>query len=104
MITWLKNIGSALAAAALAFLAFRAVNEVTGYKKSAEKWRKKHDEHLTSGRDDALKLAAAAKNVANAQEARAKSAKEKAEKRIDELAKRDESVADIVDRWRKQIR
>lgn len=104
MIKWLSGLGSALAAAAIAFLAFMAINQRTGYKRTANKWRQRAEDELVSGRDDALERAKSARRQAGQHERLADEARGKAEKRIDELGKKNEDVADIVSRWRKPER
>jgi uncharacterized protein HemX len=101
MIKWLKSIGTALAAAAIAFVAFRAAQQVGGHKQQARKWQDKANQLAIEDRDDALDQANAALSQAKLEDARAEEAKATGLAKLDKLGAKDESVADIVDSWRK---
>ena len=98
--SWLKRGGAAFLMAITAFLAFFAAMNATAKRKQAQDWQKRAEGQAESDMVGDIVSADAALTQAKVHAAEAERIAQKAEKRIDEMAKRDETVADIVDRWR----
>lgn len=97
MLDWLKQFGSAIVAAGLAFLAFRAVAKSNLHKKQAAAWEAEAQDAV----DQNLDHADAALSQAKKHQAEAERIKLKAEEKINAVAQRDDEMADILDRWRR---
>jgi hypothetical protein len=100
MIAWLKRSVAGIAVAVLAFLAYRAAQQVSGHKKAADRWKQiavESDETAVAG---SIVSAEAAITQAMKHEQEAKRIKLKAQERISKVAESDETIRDIVDRWR----
>lgn len=97
---WLKSTGAAISVAFLALLAMFAVASARRQKSSAEKWQQKSVDIESGALLDDLVTAEAASSQAKLHEAKAEAIKKKAEARIDAIGKKDEDVADILNRWR----
>lgn len=97
MLDWFKQFGTAIAGAALAFLAFMAVSKAQRHRKQAQAWENEAQDAV----DNKLDHAEAALTQAKKHQAEADRIKLKAEARINEAANRDDDMADILDRWRR---
>ena len=100
MIAWLKRGGLAVLAAAGAFLAFMAAAKATARRNEAREWQDLATELESEDVADRMRDANAALTQAKFHAAEAERIAHKAEARLDKLAKSDETMADIVDRWR----
>ena len=99
--TWLKSIGSALVAAAIAFGIFMAANAASNERRKARQWQERALDEVEASLTDDIELANAALTQAKLHDAKAEEAIAKGKARLDKLGSRHEDVADIVDRWRK---
>lgn len=99
---WFKNASSAIWFGILAVLAAFAAMQATSRKRQSEEWQKKAEDEAAKDLEADVHKANALLTQAKMHNAEAKRIAKKAEDRIDAMAKRDETVADIVDRWRVQ--
>lgn len=100
MIAWLRRFASSIAIGVLAFLAYRAAQQVSGHKQSADRWKQVAVDAEESDIAESLVSAKAAMTQAKKHEAEADRIKQKAEERIAKVATSDDTISDIVDRWR----
>jgi len=97
---WFKRGGAAFLMAVSAFLAFFAAMNATAKRKQARDWQQRAEGQAESTMIDDIITAEAAMTQAKKHASEAERIAKKAEDRIDAMAKRDETVGDIVDRWR----
>lgn len=97
---WLRNVGSALLAAAMAFLAFFAVKQAATQRKQKQRWQDRATEEAMRPTEDALTRFEKAQQRAKQHDAKAQAELAKGQARIDRIGAADESMADILDRWR----
>ena len=97
MLDWLKVTWKAIVGAGLMFLAFKAIKQSGQMQRQAEAWDSEAQDAVNKNLDHAN----AALSQAKVKAAEAERIKQKAEQRISEVAKRDEEMADIIDRWRR---
>jgi hypothetical protein len=100
LIAWLKRSVSAIAVGALAFLAYRAAQQVSGHKRAAERWQRVAIDNEQADVSNSIVSAEAAISQAMKHEQEAKRIKRKAQDRIDKVANSDETIRSIVDNWR----
>jgi len=98
---WLGTLGSGLAVALLALLAFLAAAKATRERASAKKWKDRAITEAEANVETGVADAKASLSQAKLHDARAIEADDKTKARLDQMGKRDESMADIVDGWRK---
>jgi len=97
---WLKGMGGAILAAGAMFLAAMAIASAKRQKDSADKWK---NQAVTDAEADVtgnIVTAKAALSQAKLHDQKARDAKEKARKRLDNIGKRDETMAGVVSGWR----
>ena len=94
-----KGIGNAIWVALLALAAFYAASRVTAETRSKEKWKKTAEDMATADVAESLHETENALDMAAIHRTRAKVAREKTEKRLDAIARRDDAMADIVSGW-----
>ena len=97
MFDWLKQFGAAIVAAALMFLGFMAVSKSNRHKAKAEKLENKATENINND----VKSAGKALERAKVHAQKAEKIKADAEAKLDAVANKDETMADIVDRWKR---
>jgi len=97
--TWLKTTWSALSAAFLIALAVFAGAAVVRQKKQAEKWKDTALEIELGNVKKGTLTAEAASTKAKLHDAKADEKKAAAEKRITQIAEKDEEISDIISRW-----
>lgn len=98
--SWLKRTWSSLAMALVAFLAFMAATKASQRRAEAKKWQKVATEEKERDVVDAVDNANVALGQAKLHAAEAERIAKNAEKRLDDIAKRDDTMGDIMDRWR----
>ena len=96
---FLKRIGSSIWVALGAFAVAWAAVAATQRKAQAEKWQERAAEEQAKDVADAVERANQAMSQAKLHKAEAKRIADKAEQRINRMTN-DETMADIVDRWR----
>ena len=94
-------MGSAVVVAFLAFMAFMAAAAARRHKADAKRWNDALSDDMEDGVLESGELAKDAIRQADMAHNRAVEARLKAEKRLTEIGKRDDEMADIVDNWRK---
>jgi hypothetical protein len=85
----------------LALLAFLSAAKATREKASAKKWKERAITAAESGVEDSIASTSASLSQAKLHDARAIEADKKTKARLDQMGTRNESMADIVDGWRK---
>lgn len=100
MIEWLKASVKGIAVAVLAFLAYRAAQQVSGHKKTADRWRQIAEDSEAQDVSERIVSAQAALSQAKKHDEEANRVKRKAEERISKVADSDDTIRDIVNRWR----
>lgn len=98
---WLKGLGISVKVAVLAFLAALAVAAAKRHKDSALKWQDKAVSIDQGNVVKGIETAKAAATQAKLHEEKAEEIKKKGEARINEIGRKDESLADILDQFRK---
>lgn len=101
MLNWLKAAWTPIAAAGLAALAILAAMSAARHKTTAQKWRDKavaiEEGNVVKG----VETAAAASTQAALHDNKAKKRNTAAEVRITQIGKKNDSIADILDNFRK---
>lgn len=100
MIAWLKRSVGAIAVGVLAFLAYRAAQQVSGHKQSAQRWQRVAIDAEQDAVAGSIVSAEAAITQAMKHEQEAKRIKLIAQQRIDKVANSDDTIRDIVNSWR----
>ncbi len=95
----LKSLGTAVWVGILGFLAFYAATSASRNKRSERHWQDKAVGYQQLGRDKSLAEADAALDRADKAAKRAEVARQKTEKRLTAIARKDDEMADIVARW-----
>lgn len=98
---WFKNASSAIWFGILAVLAAFAAMQATSRKRQAEEWQRRAEDEAAKDIEADVNKANALLSQAKMHNAEAGRIARKAEERIDAMAKRDETVAEIVDKWSK---
>jgi len=100
-VKWLGSLGSGLAVALLALLAFLAAAKAGREKATAKEWKERAVAEAESDVQEEVDNAKASLSQAKLHDARAKEAGKKTKARLDEIGKKNESMADLVGSWRK---
>lgn len=101
---FLKTSWGALVASVLAFLAFMAAASASRHKASAKKWQDISDDQAGRDTEDSIREAKQALSQAKLHEQRAEQAKLKARDKLDAIASKEESFAEVQERWKKSNR
>jgi biopolymer transport protein ExbB/TolQ len=96
---WLKNAGNAVWFGLAAVLAAFAAMQATSRKRQAEEWQRRAEDEAAKDIEADVNKANALLSQAKMHNAEARRIARKAEERIDALAKRDDTVSDIVSKW-----
>jgi hypothetical protein len=104
MMQRIKQIGTGIGIAVLAFLAAMAAAKARQEKQRANEWAEQAEADAQADVVEGTDKAKAALSQAKLHEAKADEAKKAARARLDSIGERDEDVADVVHRWRKSNR
>lgn len=100
MSDWLKRLWQPIAVAVAAFLAVMAARRIAGHSAAADRYAELAAEANQRDVENAFDKYQRASRLAKTHRQRAVDIRRQTEKRIDDIAKSDDEIADIVDRWR----
>jgi hypothetical protein len=101
---WFKEKWAAIAIGFAMFVAALAAAQAAREKASARQWKDRAVADTETGVEDDIESANAALSQAKLHEAKADEAIKKTRDQLDKIGKRDETLADTADRWRKSNR
>ena len=96
---WIKSLGSAVWIGILGFLAAMALAAAKRQKNIADQWKDRALDIELGNVVKGTETAQAASSQAKIYDARAKQIKKKAEARIDQMAKQNQSIESLIDKW-----